>query len=164
MIALAILLFVLVVVALRLGLTLVRSHDRRYRLYSAWANEFYSAADRLIENPETPQEVLDFVGEMNTVVNFPHTALTYVRVIQKKRQAALPMLPTKNHFDLHELPGSVVADTVVAIEAWKNAIAYRSLVFGPVLRLYFDNRNVRSTTSTVAHKVSHRHRHMTAHA
>lgn len=140
-----------IVLLMRLGLALVRRYQARYAAYAEYANEFYAASDRLIDNPDTPDDVIEFVGLMNESINFPHAALVFVRLMQKRRgkRHGDPM------FNLRTMPQSMVADFVIAFDSWVNAIASRGMFWGPIFKMYLDAGAIESKAKDVA-AISHR--------
>lgn len=149
MIVLAVLLFVGVSLLLWAGLALIRRYDRRYREYTAAANDFYVAADQLVDNRETPEDVLSLIDSLNETINFPHTAVVYTRILQRQGRER-----QNRSFDIYSIPQSVVADFVTAMNAWVDAVSYRGLFFGSVLRIYLDARSIQSTATKVAGQVN----------
>lgn len=143
--------------ALRAGLALVRRYTARYEAYAGEASKFYAAADRLVDNPNTPDSVLEFVELMNEIVNYRYAALFFVRVIQKQQEK-----PRKvPAFSLRTMPQDVVADFVIAFEAWVNAMAYRGMFWGPIFKAYLDSPSVVAKAKEVADRS---HRKTLAHA
>lgn len=138
-------LIVVVALALRVGLALVRRYQARYVAYADAANEFYVAADRLVDNPDTPREVLDFLDLMNESINFPHSALFFVRLMQKRghNRGGRPTI------DIRTMPQSTVADFVIAFNAWISAMAYRGMFWGPIFKAYLDAPSVEAKAPEV---------------
>lgn len=133
--AIAIGLVVAVALLLRAGLALVRRYEARYAAYTEAANKFYAAAERLVDNPDTPDEVLSFMELMNESINFPHSALIFVRLMQKNRHRRRGGDPVLN---LRTMPQNMVADFVIAFDSWVNAMAYRGMFWGPIFKAYID--------------------------
>lgn len=158
MMALVIALILVAIVAaiLKLGLVLVRRYQARYIAYAEAADEFYVAADRLVDNANTPDDVLDFVALMNESINFPNAALFFVRLMQKRhgKPRGNPAL------NLRTMPQDVVADFVIAFDAWINAMAYRSMFWGPIFKALLDTPSVESKARDVV-ALSHK-RELTA--
>lgn len=144
---------ILVILAMRAGLAIIRRYENRYESYAAAANEFYTAADRLIDNPNTPDDVLKFVGEMNESINFPHTALIFAQAMQRRRRIKNDRAA---RFDLRTMPQDIVADFVLAFGNWIDAISYRGMIFGPIFRAYLDAPSVERETAAVARKIQHK--------
>ncbi|MHA6687108.1 hypothetical protein [Mesorhizobium sp. A556] len=76
-------------------MAVIRLYIRRRARYVCAANEFYVAANRLIDTPETPDDVLDFIEKLNYSIN-PYTALVFVRVLQSKEKSSTPRRPPLN--------------------------------------------------------------------
>lgn len=151
----AILMVVVVALLLRAGLLLVRLYTMKYELYRLRADAFYEAADRLVSNPNTPDDVVAFVGEMNQTINFPHSAMFFVHVLQKARRRRAKGEITAPRFDIRAMPQDVVADFVLAVENWIEAMAARSMFWGRVFKAYLDGPTIEARAKAVAIRSRH---------
>lgn len=150
---LAILMIVVIGLILRAGVLLIRMYTLRYELYREHANVFYEAADRLLDNPNTPEDVVKFVGEMNSTINFPEAAMAFVFFMRRNRRMIdRSAVKGKPRFDLRSMPQDVVADFVIAFENWIEAMAYRGMTWGPVFKAYLDAPTVEAKAKAVAEK------------
>lgn len=132
----------------RCGLWLVRRYNRARSEYAEAANQFYEAADRLVDNPNTPANVLEFLELMNVSINYPYSAMLFVQRFQKGRSHGEAR--RKPSINLRTMPQDVVADFVIAFEAWTNAMAYRSVFWGPIFKAYLDTPSVEAEAKKVA--------------
>jgi hypothetical protein len=124
----------LLVFALWGGLALVKLRETRYAAYAAAANEFYVAADRLVDNPDCPKNVLEFLEDMNELINFPRTAMYLAQSMRKNKHRP----KSGNVISLRKMPQGIVADFVIACNSWVDAVSYRTMFWGLMFRIYLD--------------------------
>jgi hypothetical protein len=139
-----------VALTLRAGLLLIRLYTLRYEAYREHANAFYEAADRLIDNPNTPDDVVNFIGEMNGTINFPDAAMAFTMIFRRNRSKQHSKPKGSPRFNLRTMPQDVVADFVIAFEHWIEAMAYRGMAWGPIFKAHLDAPTVEAKAKSVA--------------
>ncbi|QNQ62491.1 hypothetical protein IB024_01665 [Brucella sp. 6810] len=143
---------IVVALCLRAGFLYVRLYNLRYEMYREHALVFYDAAERLVDNPNTPNDVLSFVNEMNGTINFPNAAFVFSLILWKKRKTRKIKAKKSPRFDLRALPDDVVADFVIAFEHWIDAMAYRGMGWGTIFKALLDAPTVEEKAKSVARK------------
>ncbi|MGU3399257.1 hypothetical protein ACLBWS_05860 [Brucellaceae bacterium D45D] len=140
----------LVAFCLYSGLAYMRFYNRRYEAYREHANCFYEAADRLIDNKNTPEDVVRFVNEMNSTINFPDAAFAFSMIVMKNRKNRKLGIKKNPRFNLRSMPEDVIADFVIAFEHWIEAMACRGMGWGLIFKGLLDAPIIEEKAKSVA--------------
>ena len=114
--------------------------------------EFYSASNALLADPDTPVDVLNLLRFMNHKASRPDSAREFIRIVVKKR----PLIARQTH--IHSIENFLRGRPELSIQFSKacstafEALAYRSPFAGIFLRVFviFDAREHSDRTKELA--------------
>lgn len=131
-------LFAVAALALLYGLYLLRRYDlAQLEEFEFYAKEFHEAAKPLIEDDETPEEVLHQLSKMNRILSSRTAARNFMWLIASRRHHVGGHGPSAEVREFFRRRPELEAKFVEAMTATILAMSYRSRFWGYKLRLWF---------------------------
>ncbi len=110
----------------------VRRMERDAELYAIWQDRFFEKFDLLLDNKQTPPEVLEIAVMFGDYMRNSRflTQLVWSIVSGGARYTSKP----RNRVDFEKLPPKVAADLALMIVAWLHALSHTAVLRGLLLR------------------------------
>lgn len=138
---------------LRFGLWLLTIYKDRHQQYLDAAHLFYDVATKLLKRDDLSKNDVEFIDDLASTMNDPHTAMVFLRVLQKRKKA-----PTTSQKSPSRISDHLVNEQLGLHYFWFTAVTARSPVFGSLVRLTIAQQSIPAVVKEVSHKANVAHK------